>query len=90
MIHVVFSPGLLPPTTPQAYAIAEVNIVNDDHPGVFMFAVPSLTCKETDASLRLEVRRYRGADGDVDVKFATVDGTAKAGRSVGPCVCLSA
>lgn len=49
-------------------------------PGTFEFIKPSFIVKESAEFAHLEVRRTNGADGMVEVKWRTRDGTATDGR----------
>jgi len=61
-------------------SIQEVTIVNDDEPGTFEFAKPSLLFKESCGKAHIPVERKNGADGRVEVHWKTEDMSAKSGR----------
>lgn len=61
-------------------SIQEVTIVNDDEPGTFEFAKPSLLFKESCGKAHIPVERKNGADGKVEVHWKTEDMSAKTGR----------
>jgi len=61
-------------------SIQEITIVNDDEPGTFEFAKPSLLFKESCGKAHIPVERKNGADGIVEVHWKTEDMTAKTGR----------
>lgn len=60
--------------------MATVVILDDDHPGIFLFADEEMTVTENIGDLLVKVCRSSGARGCVAVPFHTVEGTAKAGQ----------
>lgn len=58
----------------------QVTIVDDDEPGVVAFGRRLFAVPENTGTLFVPVFREQGADGEVIVKWKTVDGTAKSGR----------
>lgn len=61
-------------------SIMEIMILNDDEPGTFQFEKRGHLVKESCGDALLSVIRQNGADGDVEVKWRTVDKTAINGR----------
>ncbi|CAG7732673.1 unnamed protein product [Allacma fusca] len=57
--------------------IMEVVILNDDEPGTLSFRKRGLLVKESCGVANLEVERANGADGEIAVKWRTIDGSAK-------------
>lgn len=60
-------------------AIQEITIINDDEPGTFEFAKPSLLFKESCGKALIPIERANGADGRVVLKWKTEDITAHSG-----------
>lgn len=58
----------------------EVTIIDDDKPGTFEFKTPTVIASEKDHEAIITVVRKHGADGSVDIRYKTVDGTAQAGK----------
>lgn len=73
-------------TTPQLVSpsVATVMILDDDHCGVFSFAVMDTELVESVGLFELKVVRYSGARGRVAIPYFTEDGTAKAGKEYTP------
>jgi len=61
-------------------SIMEITILNDDEPGTFQFEKRGHLVKESIGRAQLSVIRQNGADGDVAVKWRTVDKTAISGK----------
>lgn len=57
--------------------MARVNILDDDHSGVFSFVNNVFQIPETIGDYQLAVHRYRGARGQVLVPYRTIPATAK-------------
>lgn len=62
------------------FPIMEVTIMDDDEPGIIKFEKRGMVVKESTGCIKVPVVRVRGADGDVSVKWKTVDKSAIAGR----------
>jgi len=60
--------------------IMEITILNDDEPGTFQFEKRGHLVKESIGNAQLSIIRQNGADGDVKVKWRTVDKTAINGK----------
>lgn len=61
-------------------SIMEITILNDDEPGTFQFEKRGVLVKESIGNAQLSIIRQNGADGDVTVKWRTVDKTAISGK----------
>jgi solute carrier family 8 (sodium/calcium exchanger) len=61
-------------------SIMEVMILNDDEPGTFQFEKRGHLVKESCGDALISVIRQNGADGEVEVKWRTVDKTAINGK----------
>merc|ERR1711936_402292 len=61
-------------------SIMEIKILNDDEPGTFQFERRGHLVKESCGEANLSVLRENGADGDLKVKWKTIDKTAVAGK----------
>jgi len=61
-------------------SIMEITILNDDEPGTFQFEKRGHLVKESIGNAQLSIIRQNGADGDVTVKWRTVDKTAISGK----------
>jgi len=61
-------------------AIQEITIINDDEPGTFQFAKPSLLFKESAGKALIPVERSNGADGKVTITWKTEDMSAVSGK----------
>jgi len=61
-------------------SIMEITILNDDDPGSFQFEKRGHLVKESCGEAVLSVIRENGADGDITVKWRTVDKTAVSGK----------
>jgi len=61
-------------------SIMEITILNDDEPGTFQFEKRGHLVKESCGSAVLSIVRQNGADGDVTIKWRTVDKTAISGK----------
>lgn len=59
---------------------ARINILDDDHSGVFSFANNVFQIPETIGVYRLDVIRYCGARGTVAIPYKTIPATAKPGE----------
>jgi len=71
-------------------SIMEIMILNDDEPGTFQFEKRGHLVKESVGEALISVVRQNGADGEVEVKWRTIDGKAKNGKDfVGGEGCLS-
>jgi solute carrier family 8 (sodium/calcium exchanger) len=53
--------------------VAQVTIINDDDPGCFGFSKAAYSVVESDGTVSLSVERVNGCDGDIDVKYKSVD-----------------
>ncbi|RWS01848.1 Sodium/calcium exchanger 3-like protein, partial [Dinothrombium tinctorium] len=56
-----------------------VTIIDDDNPGIIAFGQRLITIEENEGKVVIPVLREQGADGEVVVKYKTLDGTAKNG-----------
>merc|ERR1711899_103675 len=61
-------------------SIMEIKILNDDEPGTFQFERRGHLVKESCGEALLSVLRENGADGDLKVKWKTIDKTAVSGK----------
>jgi len=61
-------------------SIMEITILNDDEPGTFQFEKRGHLVKESCGNAVLSIVRQNGADGDVALKWRTIDKTAIAGK----------
>jgi len=61
-------------------SIMEIMILNDDEPGTFQFEKRGHLVKESCGDALLSVIRQNGADGEVEVKWRTIDKTAINGK----------
>merc|ERR1711994_121070 len=61
-------------------SIMEIKILNDDEPGTFQFERRGHLVKESCGEALLSVLRGNGADGDLKVKWKTIDKTAVSGK----------
>lgn len=61
-------------------SIMEITILNDDEPGVVMFQKRGFLVKESIGSAVIPVVRKNGADGEISVKWRTIDKSALSGR----------
>ncbi|CAL4104637.1 unnamed protein product, partial [Meganyctiphanes norvegica] len=61
-------------------SIMEITILNDDEPGVISFQRRGFLVKESVGKAILPVVRRNGADGEVSVKWRTIDKTAVSGK----------
>ena len=61
-------------------SIMEITILNDDEPGTFQFEKRGHLVKESCGNAVISVIRQNGADGDVTVKWRTIDKTAISGK----------
>ena len=61
-------------------SIMEITILNDDEPGVFQFEKRGHLVKESCGNAVISVIRQNGADGDVTIRWRTVDKTAISGK----------
>jgi len=61
-------------------SIMEITILNDDEPGTFQFEKRGHLVKESCGNAVLSVIRQNGADGDVSIKWRTIDKTAISGK----------
>ncbi|XP_042863418.1 sodium/calcium exchanger 2-like isoform X4 [Penaeus japonicus] len=61
-------------------SIMEITILNDDEPGLVMFQKRGFLVKESIGKAIIPVVRKNGADGEITVKWKTVDKTAISGR----------
>lgn len=64
----------------KGHTITTVTILNDDKPGTFSFEKAAYSVSEASGKVKMKVIRTNGADGDVQVKVTTSDGTAKSGN----------
>lgn len=60
--------------------IVTVTIIDDDEPGVIAFGQRLIMVGEGVGKAIIPVIRDQGADGEILVKYKTIDGTAKSGR----------
>ena len=76
----VFGNGLSVDTYPgRANVSANVEIVENDGPGVIRFDASNVRIKEDEGTVEVQVNRVGGKAGSVVVEWETVDGTAIAG-----------
>merc|ERR550525_575262 len=61
-------------------SIMEIKILNDDEPGTFQFERRGHLVKESCGEALLSVLRENGTDGDLKVKWKTIDKTAVSGK----------
>lgn len=61
-------------------SIMEITIIDDDDPGIIMFEKRGLLVKESAGSVEVPVIRLKGSDGEVTVKWKTIDRSAISGR----------
>lgn len=61
-------------------AVMEVIILNDDEPGVLQFKRRGLLVQETVGTVHVAVERAQGADGEVSIKWRTIDKSAISGK----------
>ncbi|KAK6626785.1 hypothetical protein RUM44_009262 [Polyplax serrata] len=61
-------------------SIMEITILDDDKPGIISFEKRGVLVKESAGVAILNVRRKFGADGEVSVKWRTINDSAIAGR----------
>ncbi|XP_042238994.1 sodium/calcium exchanger 2-like isoform X3 [Homarus americanus] len=61
-------------------SIMEITILNDDEPGVVMFQKRGFLVKESIGNAVIPVIRKNGADGEITVKWRTIDKSALSGR----------
>lgn len=61
-------------------SIMEITILNDDEPGLVMFQKRGFLVKESIGSAVIPVVRKNGADGEITVKWRTIDKSALSGR----------
>jgi len=61
-------------------SIMEIMILNDDEPGTFQFEKRGHLVKESCGNAMLSVVRQNGADGDVTIKYKTIDKSAINGK----------
>uniref|UniRef100_A0A0K8SFP5 Calx-beta domain-containing protein n=3 Tax=Lygus hesperus TaxID=30085 RepID=A0A0K8SFP5_LYGHE len=61
-------------------SIMEVTIIDDDNPGIIAFEKRGLIVKESAGKVSLGVRRTQGTDGDVSIRWRTIDRSAISGR----------
>eukprot|EP00094_Tigriopus_californicus_P004455 TCALIF_04293-PA protein Name:"Similar to Slc8a2 Sodium/calcium exchanger 2 (Rattus norvegicus)" AED:0.14 eAED:0.15 QI:0/0.83/0.84/0.92/0.83/0.92/13/236/826 len=61
-------------------SIMEVTILNDDEPGMLQFEKRGHLVKESVGNARITVIRQNGADGDISVKWKTIDKSAVNGK----------
>lgn len=59
---------------------AEITIIDDDEPGMLVFAKSNVSVLETALFIEVEVKRIRGASGKVSVSYITEDMSAFAGQ----------
>nr|AAT71303.3 sodium-calcium exchanger [Placopecten magellanicus] len=64
--------------------VATVMILDDDHPGIFLFDEKMVVVPEAIGQTDIKVTRSSGARGTVKIPFKTVDGSAKAGKDYEP------
>lgn len=61
-------------------SIMEITILNDDEPGMVMFQKRGFLVKESIGKAIIPVVRKNGADGEITVKWRSIDKTAISGR----------
>lgn len=61
-------------------SIMEITILNDDEPGMVMFQKRGFLVKESIGNAVIPVVRKNGADGEITVKWRTIDKSALSGR----------
>ena len=61
-------------------SVAQVVIIDDDHPGDLGFETPMVEVKESVGMAKVSVRRQGGASGTVRCKYYTTDGSAVEGE----------
>jgi len=57
-------------------SIMEITILNDDEPGTIQFEKRGILVKESCGEAEVSVVRQNGADGEISVKYRTIDGSA--------------
>jgi len=57
-------------------SIMEITILNDDEPGTIQFEKRGILVKESCGEAEVSVVRQNGADGEISIKYRTIDGTA--------------
>lgn len=60
--------------------VMTVTIVDDDEPGLISFGQRLVTVGEGSGKVLIPVLREQGADGEIKIKYKTIDGTARSGR----------
>lgn len=66
-------------------SLATVMILDDDHPGIFLFEDSEITVHESCGEAEIKVLRSSGARGCVKIGYRAIDGTAKAGKDYQEC-----
>ncbi|KAK3892304.1 hypothetical protein Pcinc_003849 [Petrolisthes cinctipes] len=61
-------------------SIMEITILNDDEPGMVMFQKRGFLVKESVGNAVIPVVRKNGADGEITIKWRTIDKSAVSGR----------
>ncbi|XP_066988075.1 sodium/calcium exchanger Calx-like isoform X2 [Macrobrachium rosenbergii] len=61
-------------------SIMEITILNDDEPGVVMFQKRGFLVKESIGNAVIPVVRKNGADGEITIKWRSIDKTAVSGK----------
>ncbi|XP_064104848.1 sodium/calcium exchanger Calx-like isoform X13 [Macrobrachium nipponense] len=61
-------------------SIMEITILNDDEPGIVMFQKRGFLVKESIGNAVIPVVRKNGADGEITVKWRSIDKTAVSGK----------
>lgn len=57
-------------------SIMEITILNDDEPGTIQFEKRGILVKESCGEAEVSVVRQNGADGEISIKYRTIDGSA--------------
>lgn len=57
-------------------SIMEITILNDDEPGTIQFEKRGILVKESCGDAEISVVRQNGADGEISIKYRTIDGSA--------------
>lgn len=61
-------------------SIMEITILNDDEPGTVQFEKKGYFVKESCGDAEISVMRQNGADGEISIKYRTIDKTAINGK----------
>ncbi|XP_066905580.1 sodium/calcium exchanger 1 isoform X1 [Halyomorpha halys] len=61
-------------------SIMEVTIIDDENPGIVLFEKRGTVVKESAGKVSVGVTRVKGSDGDISVKWKTIDKSAISGK----------